>query len=67
MAYHDDRADQSGRCGSKWDGSLAFPLVTGLSALVKVASYHADGYGHADAKLWLQLEWHGQRALASTD
>ncbi|MEP7185972.1 MAG: hypothetical protein ABI767_09050 [Rhodanobacter sp.] len=56
VTYHDYRADRG--YGSEWDGLLAFPLATGLSVLLKVANYHADGYGHDDTKLWLQLECH---------
>jgi hypothetical protein len=29
-----------------------------------VADYRADGFGRDSAKLWLQLEWRGQQALA---
>jgi hypothetical protein len=64
VAYHDYRADHGGRYGSEWDASLAFPLAQGLSGLLKVADYRADGFGRDSAKLWLQLEWRGQQALA---
>ena len=64
MAYHDYRADRGGRYGSEWNASLAFPLAQGLSGLLKVADYRADGFGRDSAKLWLQLEWRGQQALA---
>ncbi|WP_108471024.1 alginate export family protein [Rhodanobacter thiooxydans] len=64
VAYHDYRADRGGRYGSEWDASLAFALAQGLSGLLKVANYRADGFGRDSAKLWLQLEWRGQRALA---
>jgi hypothetical protein len=59
------RADRGARYGSEWNASLSFPLATGLSGLVKVADYHADGFGRDSAKLWLQLEWRGQQVLAS--
>ncbi|HJW05032.1 MAG TPA: alginate export family protein [Rhodanobacter sp.] len=64
VAYHDYRADRGGRYGSEWNASLAFPLARGLSGLLKVADYRADGFGRDSAKLWLQLEWRGQQALA---
>jgi hypothetical protein len=64
VAYHDYRADRGGRYGSEWDASLAFPLAQGFSGLLKVADYRADGFGRDSAKLWLQLEWRGQQALA---
>ncbi|WP_233523367.1 alginate export family protein [Dyella solisilvae] len=64
VSYHDYQADHgSAHYGNEWDASLAFPLVTGLSGLVKVASYHADQFSHDDTKLWLQLEWRGKQAL----
>jgi hypothetical protein len=64
VAWHDYRADRGGRYGSEWNASLAFPLAKGLSGLLKVADYRADGFGRDSAKLWLQLEWRGQQALA---
>ncbi len=64
VAYHDYRADRGGRYGSEWNASLAFPLARGLSGLLKVADYRADGFGRDSAKLWLQLEWRGQQTLA---
>jgi hypothetical protein len=64
VAYHDYRADRGGRYGSEWNASLAFPLAQGLSGLLKVADYRADGFGRDSAKLWLQLEWRGRQALA---
>jgi hypothetical protein len=64
VSYHDYRADPGGRYGREWDGSLAIPLATGFSALLKVANYHADGYGHDDAKLWLQMEWQGRQTMS---
>ncbi len=66
VGYHDYRAEHGGRYGSEWDASFGFPLVAGISGLLKVADYRADGFGHDDTKLWLQVEWHGQRALASS-
>ncbi len=64
VAYHDYRADRGGRYGSEWNASLGFALIPGLSALVKAADYQADGFGRDNRKLWLQLEWRGQQALA---
>ena len=66
VSYHDYHADRGGRYGSEWNASLSFPLATGLSGLIKVADYHADGFGRDSAKLWLQLEWKGRQALVST-
>ena len=66
VTWHDYRADRGGHYGSEWDASLAFPLATGLSALLKVANYQADGLGRDTAKLWLQLEWRGKQGLAGT-
>lgn len=66
VSYHDYHADRGGRYGSEWNASLSFPLATGLSGMLKVADYHADGFGRDSAKLWLQLEWKGQQALVST-
>ncbi len=64
VAYHDYRADRGGRYGSEWNASLGFPLLPGLNALLKVGDYRADGFGRDNRKLWLQLEWRGQQALA---
>jgi hypothetical protein len=64
VSYHDYHADRGGRYGSEWNASLSFPLATGLTGLIKVADYRADGLGRDSAKLWLQLEWRGQQALA---
>jgi hypothetical protein len=63
VSYHDYHADHGGRYGNEWDASLSLPLAPSLTGLLKVADYHADGYGHDDKKLWVQLEWHGQQAL----
>lgn len=65
VSYHDYRADRGGRYGSEWNASLSFPLATGLSGMLKVADYRADGLGRDNAKLWLQLEWKGQQAIGS--
>jgi hypothetical protein len=65
VSYHDYHADRGGRYGSEWNASLSFPLATGLTGLIKVADYRADGLGRDSAKLWLQLEWRGQQALAN--
>lgn len=61
---HDYRADRGGRYGHEWDASLEFPLWHGLSGLLKVASYRADGFGRDSTKLWLQLEWKGLQAMS---
>jgi hypothetical protein len=65
VVWHDYRADHGGCYGSEWDASLAFPLATGLSGLVKLGNYHADGFGRDSAKLWLQLEWRGKHGLTA--
>lgn len=65
VVWHDYRADRGGRYGSEWDASLAFPLATGLSGLVKVGNYQAHGFGRDGAKLWLQLEWRGKHGLTN--
>ncbi len=64
VTYHDYRADRGGRYGSEWDASLGFALAKNLSALLKLANYHADGFGRDSAKVWLQLEWKGLQALS---
>ena len=66
VAYHDYRADRGGRYGSEWNASLGFPLAQGLTGLLKVADYRADGFARNSTKLWLQLEWRGQRPLTQT-
>jgi Alginate export len=63
VTWHDFHADRGGRYGSEWDASLGFPVAGGVHALLKLADYRADGFGHDDTKLWLQFEWSGQRAL----
>jgi hypothetical protein len=63
VAFHDYRADRGGRYGNEWDASLGYPFAATLAGLVKVAHYHADGFGRDDTKLWLQLEWKGVQAL----
>lgn len=62
VAYHDYRADRGTRYGSEWDASLTFALAQGLSGMLKLANYRADGLDRDNAKLWLQLEWKGQHA-----
>lgn len=64
VVWHDYHADRGGRYGSEWDASLAFPLATGLTGLVKFGNYQADGFGRDSAKVWLQLEWRGKHGLA---
>lgn len=64
LAWHDYRADTGGRYGREWNASLGFPLPAGLSGLVKLADYQADGFSRDTTKLWLQVEWRGSRVLA---
>lgn len=49
--------------GSECDASLAFPFAKNLVGLVKAASYRANGFGHGNINLWLQLEWRGLETL----
>jgi hypothetical protein len=63
VAFHDYRADHGGRYGNEWNASLGYPFTPALAGLVKLARYHADGFGRDDTKLWLQLEWKGTQAL----
>jgi hypothetical protein len=64
VSWHDFRSSHASiRYGSECDASLALPFSKNLVALVKAASYRADGFGRDDTKLWLQLEWHGLQAL----
>jgi hypothetical protein len=67
VGWHDYRAvhrpDGDSHYGSEWNASLSAPLTDGLSALVKVSDYRSDGFGRDDARLWLQLEWHGTQPL----
>lgn len=39
------------------------PLAGGVQALLTVASYHANGFGHNDTRIWLQTDWNGARPL----
>lgn len=62
LAWHDYRADHGGaRYGREWNASLSVPLAKGLSGLLKVADYRADGYARDTRKVWLQLEYKGSR------
>jgi hypothetical protein len=63
VGYHDYHADTGGRYSSEWDAALGFPLGGGIHALVKLADYRADGFGHDDTKVWFQLEWSGKQGL----
>ena len=63
VAWHDFRADRGGRYGGEWDASLGYAFSPTLHGLLKLARYRADGFGHDDTKLWLQVEWKGVQAL----
>ncbi|MFN3310660.1 MAG: alginate export family protein [Thermomonas sp.] len=64
LAWHDYRADTGRlRYGQELNASLGFPLPGGLTGLVKLADYRADGFARDNRKLWLQVEWRGTRAL----
>lgn len=64
LAWHDYRSDVGNlRYGREWNASLGFPLPGGVSGLVKLADYRADGYARDNTKFWLQLEWRGSRTL----
>ena len=63
LAWHDYRATHGGvHYGSEWNASLGLPLAKGVSALLKLADYRADGYARDTRKLWLQLEYKGSTA-----
>ncbi len=65
VAWHDYRADVGSlHYGSEWNASLGFPLPGGLNGMLKVADYRADRFSRDNTKLWLQVEWKGNRALA---
>lgn len=65
VTWHDYRADVGGlHYGSEWNASLGFPLPGGLNGMLKVADYRADHFSRDNTKLWLQVEWRGNRALA---
>ncbi len=58
LAYHDYRADRGDAdYGREWDASLAFPVATGLTAMIKFADYQSDGFARDTNKVWVQLEW----------
>jgi hypothetical protein len=64
VSWHDYRASRASmRYGSEWDAALTLPFANNLLAMLKVAGYHADAFGRDDAKLWLQFEWRGSKAL----
>lgn len=63
VGYHDYHAVTGSEYGNEGDASLGVPLPGGVQALVKVASYHANGFGHNDTKIWLQLQWSGKQKL----
>ncbi|TAL99827.1 MAG: hypothetical protein EPN71_07115, partial [Rhodanobacter sp.] len=63
VTYHNFRAATDGHYGNEWDASVGFPLASGVQALVKVANYQADWFGHDDTKLWFQIEWSGKQNL----
>lgn len=65
IAWHDYRSDfGSVHYGREWNASLGFPLPGGVSGLVKLADYRADGFARDNTKFWLQVEWRGTRGLA---
>ncbi|WP_240126326.1 alginate export family protein [Thermomonas alba] len=64
LAWHDYRADTGRlRYGQELNASLGFPLPGGLTGLVKLADYRADGFARDNRKLWLQVEWRGKHPL----
>ncbi len=66
VARHDFRADTGGaRYGQEWDAALSMKLAQDLTALFKVAHYHADAFSRDTNKLWLQIEWRGEHAFSS--
>jgi hypothetical protein len=63
VAWHDFHAVHGSRYGREADGSLAWPITRGLTALVEIAHYRADTFGRDDTKAWLQLVWQDAYAL----
>lgn len=62
LAWHDYRADTGGtHYGREWNASLSVPIAKGLSGLLKVADYRADGHARDTRKVWLQVEYKGSR------
>jgi len=62
LAWHDYRADHGGtHYGREWNASLSVPIAKGLSGLLKVADYRADGYARDTRKIWVQVEYKGSR------
>lgn len=58
VVYHDFQSDRGSiDYGKEWDVSLGFPVVKGVTALVKLADYQSDGFARDTRKVWLQLEW----------
>lgn len=53
--FHADRGDQ--HYGSELDVSLAYPLGTHVTALLKYADYHSDGFAADVSKLWASIEY----------
>jgi len=43
--------------GSEWDAQLGFKPTKQLAALIKFASYQADGFASDTRKLWLELDY----------
>jgi hypothetical protein len=57
LAYHDYHSvHTSARYGSEWDFLVSHPLGAHMSALVKYASYNADGFATDTKKFWMSLE-----------
>ena len=62
LAWHDYRADHGGaHYGREWNASLSVPIAKGLSGLLKIADYRADGFARDTRKIWLQVEYKGSR------
>lgn len=65
--YHDYRADTASTAfdhyGRELDLSLSRPLWKDWSGLIKIADYRADDFARDTRKLWVQLEYKGNKAL----
>ncbi len=62
VAWHDYRADQGdARYGHEWNASLSLPLAKGVTGLLKFADFRAASFGSDTRKVWLQLEYKGNR------
>jgi hypothetical protein len=57
IVAHDYQSVRGNDYGREWNASMAMPLQSGLSALVKYADYRSNGFMRDTRKVWIQLEW----------